>query len=63
MHFDFTITLGNILTALAIVGAIVRFEHFAHKIHVFLIEHEILMDDYARRNGIKLRDLPTRVRR
>lgn len=63
MHFDFTVTLGNIFTALAIVGAIIRFEHFAHKIHVFLIEHEILMVDYAKRNGIKLSDFPTRLRR
>jgi hypothetical protein len=63
VHFDFTITFGNVFTSLAVIGAIFRFEYFAHKIHLFLMEHEILMHDYAKRNGIEIADLPTRLRK
>jgi hypothetical protein len=32
------------------------------KLDVFLVEHEILMSEYARNHGIKIEDLPTRSR-
>lgn len=62
MHVDLTVTLGNIVTAGAVLGAIIRFEMVARTIHKFLVEHEMLIGDYAKRNGIKVSDLPTRQR-
>lgn len=59
MHFDFTISLGNILTIAAILGLIWRVDRVVAK---FLIEHEMLMGWYCKEHDIKLQDIPTRMK-
>ena len=59
MHIDFSVSIGNILTYIAIVGFAIRFETIIHK---FLIEHEMLVQDYCKRNHLQMRELPTRSR-
>ena len=61
MHFDFTVTLGQVVMLLALAGGFLRIER---KLMYFLTEHEMLIAEYAERNGKKVSDLPTRsVRR
>jgi hypothetical protein len=57
-HFDFTITLGNLATMFAVVVAVVRIEIVTTRL---LMEHEILIRDYCKRNSIEIKDLPTRL--
>jgi hypothetical protein len=57
MHFDFTITLQGILTIGVVIAGFVRIER---KMIWFLIEHEILIDDWQTRNPNA--KLPTRAR-
>lgn len=46
MHFDFTISIGNLIT-LGFVGlGMFRMDRLASK---FLVEHEILISDYCSR--------------
>lgn len=59
MHFDFTVTLGNLITVVALIGAIWRAERL---LQWFLVEHEILIKDYCERHGVEVKDLPTRSR-
>jgi hypothetical protein len=59
MHFDFSFSLGNIVTLVAIVAMFLRVDRIAAK---FLVEHEILVADYCKRTGIEVRDLPTRIK-
>jgi hypothetical protein len=57
MHIDFNISVGNIVTIIAVLGAIWRIERLSGK---YLIEHEILIHDFCVRNNMKIGDLPTR---
>jgi hypothetical protein len=60
MHFDWNISLPTMLTVIgAVGGAWLRVER---RLNRFLVEHEMLVDDYCRRHGSKVRDLPTRSR-
>jgi hypothetical protein len=59
IHFDWTITLSGIATFCSVVVLILRMETWGRKIFT---EHEILIRDYCERKGIKLRDLPTRLK-
>jgi hypothetical protein len=59
MHFDFTISLGNILTIVALVGLILRIDKVVRK---FLIEHEMLINWYCKEHNIELKDIPTRMK-
>lgn len=59
VHFDFTVTLGNIITVLMLGGTVWRVEGLIRR---FATEHEILIRDYCVRHGLKLSDLPTRFR-
>ena len=59
MHFDPSISLGNILTILAVIGGLFRMDRIAAK---YLIEHEILIADYCKRMGIDIDGLPTRMK-
>ena len=59
MRFDLTISLGNILTVLALLGVIWRVDNVLRK---FIIEHEILMGWYCKYHNISLQDVPTRVK-
>jgi hypothetical protein len=59
MHFDFSFSLGNIITLGAIGVAFFRIDRVAAK---FLVEHEILIAEYCKRNDIEVRDLPTRIK-
>jgi hypothetical protein len=59
MHFDFTISLGNLLTLFIVGAALFRMDRLAAK---FLVEHEILISDYCDRLGIKVENLPTRMK-
>jgi hypothetical protein len=62
MHFDATISIGNIVAFFTIIGAIWRIERL---MNWFLIEHEILIKDYCSRQNppIEIGDLPTRSKR
>jgi len=60
MHFDLTITLGQLSIFLAIVGV---GWGIARKLSVYQIEHEMLMQKYCNELGIDLNDLPTRHRK
>ena len=59
MHFDFTISLGNLITMFLIAAALFRMDRLAAK---FLVEHEILIADYCKRIGIEIEDMPTRMK-
>lgn len=59
MHFDLTITLGNLMTLVALLAVAFRIER---AYNLYAIEHEMLMTDYCEQRGIRLRDLPTRSR-
>lgn len=59
MHFDFTISFGNMLTLAVVVFGLFRIDRLAAK---FLVEHEILISDYCKRLGIEQKDLPTRMK-
>lgn len=60
MHFDFTLTLGDVLKVVAIGAVLWRVEQVHGWIKSFLVEHEFLISDYCERNHIKPSDLPTR---
>ena len=62
MHFDFTVTIGNIISIGAVLGAVWRIEIWLRKLDWMLMEHEILVREYCKRNDIKIQDLPTRLR-
>lgn len=51
--------IGSIPSVGAVIVYLFRIDR---KLGVFLVEHEILMGDYAKRNNIKLHELPTRSR-
>jgi hypothetical protein len=57
MHFDFTITLGNVAVILAILGVGWRVNKF---VMMLIFEHELLIQDYCERKGISLGEIPTR---
>lgn len=59
MHFDFTISIGNILTLAGVGFFLFRMDRLAAK---FLVEHEILISDYCKRVGIETKDMPTRMK-
>lgn len=58
-HFEWTITFGNGLSVSAAVYLIFRLETYGRRL---VTEHEILVRDYCERKGIKLKDLPTRLK-
>ena len=58
IHFDWSISLGQIITAVAVLGLLFKIQQFHNTL---LIEHEILVTDYCERKGIKKHELPTRV--
>ena len=57
IHFDWTISIGQVVVFLTMVGAIIRVDSM---LKFFAIEHEILIDDHCERKGVKKEDLPTR---
>ena len=59
MHFDFTVTLGQVVTLGIVLGALARIEWWFRRTW---LEHEILIRWYAKENNIKLSDLPTRFK-
>lgn len=59
MHFDLTISLGNIVTVAFIMGMIWRIER---AYNLYSVEHEMLIADYCARHEIHVRDLPTRTK-
>ena len=59
MHFDFTISIGNIVTICVAAGAVWRMEGL---LRWFMVEHEILIQDYCKRVGIEIKELPTRTK-
>lgn len=59
MHFDLTISLGNVLAIGMVFIGLFRMDRLAAK---FLVEHEILIADYCKRVGIEVKDLPTRMK-
>jgi hypothetical protein len=57
MHFDFNIGISQVVNFVLLIGTIIRVEQWGRR---FLVEHEILIRDYCKRNDIDLDDLPTR---
>lgn len=57
---------GNIAVLVAVVAAIWRIEMLLRtlfrKLDWFMMEHEMLVLDYCRRNNIDVGDLPTRFK-
>jgi hypothetical protein len=63
MHFDLSISLGNVLTVIGVAVIWFRKERrMEHLIEKFLIEHELMVIDYCKRLGISVEDLPTRMK-
>jgi hypothetical protein len=60
MHFDFTVSLGQVLTIATLLGMSWKANRVISK---YLYEHELLMQDYCDRNKITLSGLPTRIKR
>ena len=60
MHFDLTISLGNLVIFAGILGGILRVEWLFRS---YALEHELLIRDYCERKGIPLKDLLTRMKR
>lgn len=59
MHFDLSISVGNIITLGTILWAIIRTDR---RIGRYDVEHETLMAWYCKAHNIRLRDIPTRSR-
>lgn len=57
MHFDFTVTLGQVVVLVSFLGILLRIESF---FRLLIFEHELLIEDYCERKGKKVSDLPTR---
>ena len=60
MHFDLSISLGQILTFVSVVGVGWRIDRVLMK---YLFEHDLLLIDYCERKNIELGSLPTRIKR
>lgn len=60
MHFDFTISIGQLLTILTVIGMGWRANRTISK---YVYEHELLMAEYCVRNKIIIDTLPTRIKR
>lgn len=58
-HFDFTVTLGQVLTVISFLGMGWRADRILSR---YLYEHELLIQDYCERMSIDITRLPTRVR-
>jgi len=57
MHFDFTISLGQVVVIITLLGFFLRMDSF---IRMILLEHDLLIEDYCERKGKKISELPTR---
>lgn len=63
MHFDWTITFGNVVTIFTAVGGVLMvFARIDWLFRTFLFEHEMLVDWYCREHHISRADLPSRSR-
>jgi hypothetical protein len=63
LHWDFTITFGNVLTIASMAFLLLGINHRVSKwLDHFSIEHEILIRDYCERHDLRVNDLPTRFR-
>lgn len=63
MHFDTTITLGNVLTIFVCIASVLGvFARIDWLFRTFLFEHEMLVDWYCREHHINRADLPSRSR-
>lgn len=60
MHFDFTITLGQVMLLLGLLGMGWRADRVLSR---YLYEHEMLMQDFCDRTGVDINKLPTRIKR
>lgn len=67
IKFDFTVTIGNILTFVSFLGVVIpllsKLNTLIRKLDWFLIEHEMLVQDYCKAHDIETRNLPTRSMR
>ena len=60
MHFDLSFTLGNVVTISTLMGLGAILLRVDRTLRRFAVEHEMLIADYCKREGIRVRDLPTR---
>ena len=60
MKFELTISLGQVITLLTILGMGWRIDRVMMK---YLFEHDLLILDYCERKGISITALPTRIKR
>lgn len=63
-RFVWTITLGDLgvicAAATPLIGVVVWLARIERKLNYFLVEHEMLIADFAERRGVEPKDLPTR---
>jgi hypothetical protein len=64
MHFEWQLTLGQIVVTVPILWIVWVLAKIDRMMFRFIIEHEILMKDWANRQTppIKVEDLPTRTK-
>ena len=60
MHFDLTVTLGQIVTLVTLLLMGWRADRILSK---YMYEHELLMQKYCDDVGLDINKLPTRIRR
>lgn len=57
MHFDFTVSLGNVVAIGTVIAAFLAIDRRLNK---RLVEHEMLVSWYCREHGMIPAELPTR---
>jgi hypothetical protein len=60
------VSIGQLITLIGIasplIGVVIWLARIERKLNLFMIEHEMLVGDFAARQGVKISDLPTRSR-
>ena len=61
----YAVVIGMLVNVIALVGGIIKLSAIARHVErtfdYFALEHEMLMQWYAKTNGITLAELPTRL--
>lgn len=63
MHFTWDVSLGQVIVSVPIFAIIAMLIRLYSMMLMFRMEHEILMVDWAKRNGVELHTIPTRQKK